>query len=114
MGERAASHSRPPPSPFSDLLLNLESSRLAHAVPYAEAALRVVDQGHAVHAQRRVPMPHHVVFRGGSCADGGIGLPPPSSARPFGPARFLPPPNSVLAAAAAAARGMGEAVASSR
>ncbi len=35
-----------------------------------------------------------------------IGLPPPSSARPFGAARFLPPPNAVLAAAAAAARGV--------
>jgi very-short-patch-repair endonuclease len=33
-------------------------------------------------------------------------MPPPSSARPFGAARFLPPPNAVLAAATAAARGV--------
>jgi hypothetical protein len=45
-----------------------------------------------------VPAPRFVTQRGGnSCGEGGIRtlgrilMPPPSSARPFGPARFLPP-----------------------
>ena len=35
----------------------------------------------------------------GSSGEGGIVMPPPSSARPCGPARFLPPPYVVLARA---------------
>jgi hypothetical protein len=55
--------------------------------------------------QRRSP----TLSEGAAAEREGLSCPAPSSARPFGPARFLPPPNSVLAAAAAAARGMGEA-----
>ena len=57
-----------------------------------------------------MPLSLTVKQRGGRSGERGIrtlgrlltyvrsGVPPPSSARPFGPARFLPPPNSVLAA----------------
>jgi hypothetical protein len=119
-----ANRSRPSRSPSSQSSSNAPSTRCSMARGACVGVLspRTSRSRPKGGEERRVPASHPVLLRGGSwsCPHrpvlGPSGLPafgaptvqcsalracpllvpPPCSARPFGPARFLPPPNSVL------------------